>query len=102
MLARKMVEVQAIIQNEAGIHCRPTALLVNAASEYAGSVTVKGASGQCRLGSALELMMLGLSEGDVITLQVEGPDEAAAAERFKTLFETHFDFPNAGGGGPSA
>lgn len=95
-----MVEVEATIQNEAGIHCRPTELIVNAAAEYAGSVTVQSGSGQCRLGSALDLMMLGLNQGAVITLRVEGSDEEEAAERFKNLFETRFDFPNAGAGGP--
>jgi len=39
--------------------------------------------------------MLGLEHGTEITIQVEGPDEEAAAQRFKKLFETNFDFPDA-------
>ncbi|MDK2858441.1 MAG: phosphocarrier protein HPr [Verrucomicrobiota bacterium] len=94
-----MVEVKAVIKNEAGIHCRPTALITQAASAYDGVIRVISPGGTCELGSALELMMLGLEKGTQITLQAEGPDEAAAAEKFKALFETHFDFPNAGQGG---
>jgi phosphocarrier protein len=93
-----MVEVKAVIKNEAGIHCRPTAVITQAASGCQSTVTVSAPSGTCNLGSALELMMLGLEQGTQIILQAEGPDEATAAEKFKELFETNFDFPNAGQG----
>jgi phosphocarrier protein HPr len=96
MIRLIMVEVKAVIKNEAGIHCRPTALLTQAAAKYEGTITVTAPSGTCQLGSALELMMLGLEQGAQITIQAEGPDEATAAAKFKELFETEFDFPNAG------
>jgi phosphotransferase system HPr (HPr) family protein len=94
-----MVETTAVIKNEAGIHCRPTAVITQAVAGYKGTVTVIAPSGSCRLGSALELLMLGLEQGTQITIQAEGCDEAAAAAKFKELFETEFDFPNAGTGG---
>ncbi len=90
-----MVEVTAVIQNEAGIHCRPTAVITQAATEYGGTVTVSAPSGSCELGSALELMMLGLEPGTTVVIEVEGPEEETAAAKFKELFETEFDFPNA-------
>ena len=93
-----MIEVKATIQNEAGIHCRPTAEIVKVVAEYDGIVTVIAKSGSCELGSALELLMLGLEQGAEITIQVDGPDEEAAAEQFKKLFEMNFDFPDAGQG----
>lgn len=96
MICRIMVEVKAVIKNEAGIHCRPTALITQAAAGYKSTVTVSAPFGQCQLGSALELMMLGLELGTQISIQAEGSDEAAAAAKFKELFETEFDFPNAG------
>jgi phosphocarrier protein len=94
-----MVEAKAVIKNEAGIHCRPTALITQAAAEVDAVITVLSPGGTCQLGSALDLMMLGLEPGTQITLQVEGSNEAAVAEQFKELFETEFDFPNAGMGG---
>ena len=90
-----MIETKAIIRNAAGIHCRPTAEIVKAVVGYGGTVTVTAESGSCELGSALELLMLGLEEGTEVTLQVDGPDEEAAAVQFKKLFETNFDFPDA-------
>lgn len=98
---RAMVQVAATIHNEAGIHCRPTAVIIKEASGYSGSVTVESPGGRCRLGSALELMMLGLEKGTVVTIEVDGPDEQEAAHRFQALFETNFDFPDAGSGGMS-
>ena len=94
-----MVEVKAVITNEAGIHCRPTAVITKEANAVDAVIRVISLAGTCQLGSALDLMMLGLAEGNQITLQVEGPDEEAVATQFKELFETEFDFPNAGQGG---
>lgn len=98
MICRIMVETKAVIKNEAGIHCRPTAVITQAAAGFKSSVTVTAPSGTCQIGSALELMMLGLEQGTQISIRAEGSDEAAAAAKFKELFETEFDFPNAGTG----
>lgn len=94
-----MTEVKAVVQNEAGIHCRPTAVITQAATAYGGTVTVTAPAGSCELGSALELMMLSLEQGTEVSIQVEGPDEAQTAAQFKELFEREFDFPNAGQAG---
>jgi phosphocarrier protein HPr len=93
-----MVEQKAVIRNEAGIHCRPTAVITQAASGFKSTVTVIAPAGHCEIGSALELLMLGLEQGTQISIQADGPDETAAAAKFKELFETEFDFPNAGQG----
>lgn len=93
-----MVETTAVIKNEAGIHCRPTAVITQAAAGVKSTITITAPAGSCQIGSALELLMLGLEQGTQITIQVEGPDEAEAAAKFKELFETEFDFPNAGQG----
>jgi phosphotransferase system HPr (HPr) family protein len=91
-----MVETTAVIKNEAGIHCRPTAVITQAAAGFKSKITISAPAGTCQLGSALELMMLGLEQGTQITIQASGADETEAAAKFKELFETEFDFPNAG------
>lgn len=87
-----MVEVQAVIQNEHGIHCRPSAVILNAIGDYAGSIEIRCAGGCCNPRSMLGLLSLGLSCGTAITIHVTGPDEEATARQLKELFETHFDF----------
>ena len=88
-----MFEAKATILNEAGIHCRPSAILVKEGCSYDGLIFVKAPSGTCNLTSALELIMLGLEQGTEVTIQVTGPDEEEYAKKLAGLFETHFDFP---------
>ncbi len=88
-----MFEAKAVVRNEAGIHCRPSAILVKEGSSYAGKIRVIAESGTCDLTSALECIMLGLEKGAAVTIQVTGPDEEAYALKLVKLFETHFDFP---------
>lgn len=88
-----MFEAIAVVQNEAGIHCRPSAILVREGSAYEGSILVQADSGSCDLKSALECIMLGLEKGTEVKIQVTGPDEDAFGRKLVELFETHFDFP---------
>ena len=88
-----MFEAKAIVKNEAGIHCRPSAVLVKAGTAYAGEILVTTESGTCTLTSALECIMLGLEQGAEVTIHVTGPDEEAFCKKLVELFETHFDFP---------
>lgn len=88
-----MFETTAVIRNEAGIHCRPSAILVREGSAYAGEILVTAPAGTCNLTSALECIMLGMEQGTELSIQVTGPDEKNFAEHLATLFETHFDFP---------
>ena len=88
-----MVHVEAVIKNEAGIHCRPSAVLIQERATYDGYVMVHSESGSTTLQSALECIMLGLEQGALVRIEVNGPNEEAFAARLAKLFETEFDFP---------
>ncbi len=88
-----MIKAKAVVQNEAGIHCRPSAILVQEGCAYEGEILVTAQAGSCNLKSALELIMLGLEKGTEINIEVTGPDEEDEAKKLVELFETHFDFP---------
>ncbi len=88
-----MFETTAVVRNKAGIHCRPSAILVKEGMAYPGKILVTAPSGSCTLTSALELIMLGLEKGTKVAIQVSGPDEEAFGKKLAKLFETHFDFP---------
>lgn len=88
-----MFKAEAVVQNEAGIHCRPSAILVKEGCSYPGRILVSASSGTCDLTSALELIMLGLERGARVSIQVDGPDEERYGRKLVELFETHFDFP---------
>lgn len=85
--------LKAVVQNAQGIHCRPSALIVKYASDYAGTITVTGERGVTALRSIMELMTLELYPDAEVTIQVEGPDEDRVCQELVHLFETHFDFP---------
>lgn len=91
-----MVTVHAVIRNEHGIHCRPSAVIIREIGDYDGHIELTCAHGDCNPRSMLGLMSMGLECGTEVTIQVEGPDEAAMAARLKELFETRFDFEREG------
>jgi len=88
-----MVKVEAVIRNEHGIHCRPTAVIMKAIGGYAGVINVIAPEGRTDPRSMLGLMSLCLVKGTAVTIEVEGPDEQDMADKLKVLFETRFDFP---------
>ena len=73
-----------------GLHARHAGLLVKAASLYQSAVTVslgdKSADGKRILG----LMGLGVRQGDVIRVDIDGPDEDVAALRIKAFLWENF------------
>ena len=87
-----MFRTEAVIKNEAGIHCRPSAIIISERAKYEGEVTVYSESGDTKLTSALELIMLGLQKGSKIQIEVNGPNEDSFAIQLVELFEKEFDF----------
>jgi phosphotransferase system HPr (HPr) family protein len=87
-----VIERIAIVRNDAGIHCRPSAVIIKAASQYAGEITVFTGAGDVDLHSMLALVALGLDVGSEVRIRVTGPDEEAFCALLAELFETRFDF----------
>ncbi len=84
------------IRNAAGIHCRPSGVILHTIQQEFPyhTFTVTGSSGEkAELDSILALISLGLCQGDEAELSVEGPEEEKALQRIGDLFEYNFDFP---------
>ncbi len=84
------------IHNHAGIHCRPSSVILNTVnSEFpCHTFILTSASGdECELNSIMGLLALGLVCGDQAQLSVEGPEEEKAADRIAELLEHEYDFP---------
>lgn len=92
-----MIQRIATIRNSAGIHCRPSAVIIKTVSGYAGKVEVSAGAGDVDLRSMLALVSLGLERGARVTVRVTGPDEESFCDELVELFERHFDFPPLGG-----
>lgn len=81
-----VVRASAVVRNRLGLHARPAAVLARALAAYDARVRVNGANGA----SVLELMKLGAGQGARLEVVGEGPQAAAAVERFVTAVEDGF------------
>ena len=90
-----MIEKTVTVKNRAGIHCRPSSAILLAAMEFTDDHQVKISCqhGECALKSILELLALGLQQGDIVTIAVSGPRETELCEKLAELFAFEFDFP---------
>ena len=88
-----MIERSATVRNAAGIHCRPSTLIVERMRGYDGELRVGRDGQESDLRSVIGLMALGLSEGERVDIRVAGRDEERTCEALVALFETRFDFP---------
>ena len=82
-----MVSFTYVIKDKLGIHARPGLLLVQEAGKLISNITInKGAkSGDAK--RMFCVMNLAVKQGDQITMQVEGENEAADAEVMKNFLE---------------
>ena len=90
-----MKERQITIHNKAGIHCRPSSMILNSIHQNYPLHTflVVKDNEVTELNSILSLISLGLICGDSAVLQVSGPEEDKALQEIGDLFEYEFDFP---------
>jgi phosphocarrier protein len=89
----KMVEMRAKVQNDGGIHCRPSGLIFKAVEKYKGNITLISKEMETPLCSIMDIIVLGLIKDDEITIRVSGEHEDLICGKLKELFETKFDFP---------
>lgn len=90
-----MAERKASVASRAGLHARPAALFVEAASALPLEVTI-GQDGEpaeeaMDAASILSLMSLGAVQGDTVVLRAEGDRAEEALERLALIIETDHD-----------
>lgn len=85
-----MIQIQVTVTAEGGLHARPAALLVSRASQSQSKITLNKDGKQADGRSILSIMTLGVTQGDEVTVQVDGPDETDVAVAVQQLFENDF------------
>jgi phosphocarrier protein len=89
-----MIEIHTVVENEAGIHCRPSSEILMKRQEYPNcSISISSNKGDADLDSILSLISLGLAQGDNVTVKADGENEEIACKTLAELFAFHFDFP---------
>lgn len=80
------MEKQFKILAETGIHARPATILVNEAVKYNSDISLSVEGKTVNLKSIMGVMSLGIYNGAIITIKVEGSDEAEAMSGLENVF----------------
>jgi phosphocarrier protein len=86
-----MAEIIVKVQNRAGIHARPSAILVREIMKYKSEVYFEKDDERINAKSIMGLLTLGAAYGSEIKVIAEGSDEAAAVAAVKALFDSKFE-----------
>lgn len=78
------------IRTPVGMHARHAGLLVREAQKYQADITVTKGENSANAKGILALMKLGIKQGDVIGITINGEDEDAAAVELHSFIWTHF------------
>lgn len=78
------------VKTPVGLHARHAGLIVKEAKLYQSAITVIHGERQADARHLMALMTLGVKQGDVLRVTVEGVDEDVAAIKMKALFFKHF------------
>ena len=85
-----MVEREVTVNNRAGIHARPAAMIVQTASRYESKIMLGKEDEEINAKSIMGIITLGAGYDTTLKLRVEGPDEQEAADALASLFDNRF------------
>jgi phosphocarrier protein len=86
-----MVEQVVTIQNRAGIHARPSAMLVQTAQDFRSNIYLEKGNDRINGKSIMGILTLGASFGAEVKVIAEGEDEQKALEAMVNLFNRKFE-----------
>ncbi len=79
-----MIKKDYTIKAETGVHARPATSLVQTAAKFDSDVNIVLGENKASLRSILGIMSLGIKNNDLVTLEVDGKDEAEAIAALET------------------
>ena len=86
-----MQEKEIIVTNPKGIHARPSAMLVQSATDCQSTITLIHGDKKANIRSIFDIMMLCATHGSVLTIRTEGADEVEAMRQIVEIFNRNFD-----------
>ncbi|MCL2245452.1 MAG: HPr family phosphocarrier protein [Treponema sp.] len=86
-----MTERTVTVINRAGIHARPSAILVQNTKNFKSNIYIEKKGYRINAKSIMGIITLGASYGTELKLIAEGEDEEAAVEALIRLFESKFE-----------
>ena len=85
-----MIRTTLNISNKLGLHARASAKLTKLAGSFASEVHMSRNGRRVNAKSIMGVMMLAAGMGSEVELEVDGPDEEAAAVAIRALVDDRF------------
>lgn len=85
-----MIQREATIRNELGVHARPAAQFVRLASTFAAAIEIECRGQRVNGKSIMGVMMLAAEQGAKVMICADGADAEAAVEALAQLVERGF------------
>lgn len=82
-----MLEKTVVVGGKEGLHARPAAAFVKAASKFKCKISLNHKGRSINAKSTIDMMMSAASEGDLIIIRTDGEDEVAAMGSLSILIE---------------
>jgi phosphotransferase system HPr (HPr) family protein len=89
-----MTELNITITNDTGLHSRPADVFVRTAKLFSSEILVKKGEKIAKAKAILKVILLNVSQGDIITISADGEDEKEAVDELKKLIESDFNIIN--------
>ena len=84
------LEASFVLANPAGLHARPASLFVRAAADFQAITEVVSHGRSAKGSSLVEILALGVRQGDTILVRTHGVDAQAALDALRALIEANF------------
>lgn len=85
-----MITRDFTINNNLGLHARPSAQITQVASRFASEVWISKNGRRVNAKSIMGVMMLAAGKGSILTVEAIGDDETQAVEAVGRLIESGF------------
>jgi phosphocarrier protein len=85
-----MISKQLEIINKLGLHARASTKLTQTASKFVSEIWIERNGRRVNAKSIMGVMMLAAAKGAIVTLEANGPDEAAAIDALTALINDYF------------
>ncbi len=86
-----MIEKILIVQNRAGIHARPAAIIAQTANKFESEISLLRDDAEVNAKSIMGVIAMGAGYNTQLTLRADGPDETEAVEVIEELFNSKFE-----------
>ncbi len=85
-----MVKITVTVKNKAGLHARPSSLIVKTCAIYNSEVYIGREGNLINAKSIMGVLTLGAGFGTELIIQAVGEDEAQVTEKLALLFDNKF------------